>query len=74
MSGINRRVEVALILDPGNSFHEGRTYSQREYSRGTRPWLTCPPGARLTDPAQPDHDIDDFAAGSPAPMCRSLDD
>lgn len=71
-SGINRRVEVALIVDRGSL--EGPRYAQDdEYSRGARPWLTCPPGSRLIDPAAPDADIDDFAAGSPAPMCRPLD-
>lgn len=72
-SGINRRVEVALIVDRGNGFLEGRSYAQHEYSRGARPWLTCPPGSRLIDPADPDADIDDFAAGASAPMCRPLD-
>jgi hypothetical protein len=67
-SGVNRRVEVALVVDRGVSYLEGDQY------RGRRPWLTCPPGSRLIDPARPDLNIDDFAAGAPNPMCRPIDD
>lgn len=76
-SGINRRVEVALIVDQGNSYFDNpegypRTrYTNRFHSR--RPWFTCPPGSRLIDPARPDVDIDDFAAGARNPMCRPID-
>jgi outer membrane protein OmpA-like peptidoglycan-associated protein len=76
-SGINRRVEVALIVDQGTSYlDDPQGYSQGQNAndpRGRRPWFSCPPGARLIDPQRPDLDIDDFAAGSPHPMCRPID-
>jgi outer membrane protein OmpA-like peptidoglycan-associated protein len=80
-SGVNRRVEVALIVDHGTSYLDNpqgytTTYQLRHYTnsfRGRRPWFTCPPGSRLIDPLRPDLDIDDFAAGSPTPMCRPID-
>jgi hypothetical protein len=64
-SGINRRVEVALIVDRGISYLEG--------DKGRRPWLTCPPGSHLIDPARPAMNIDDFAAGAPNAMCAPDD-
>jgi hypothetical protein len=67
-SGVNRRVEVALIVDRAKSYLE----SDAQY-RGRRPWFTCPPGSRLIDPLRPDLNIDDFAAGSPNPMCRPIE-
>jgi OmpA-OmpF porin, OOP family len=76
-SGINRRVEVALIVDQGTSYlDDPQGYSRGQYTndtRGRRPWFSCPPGSRLIDPQRPDLDIDDFAAGSPHPMCRPID-
>jgi hypothetical protein len=66
-SGINRRVEVALIVDRGVSYLEPDQY------RGRRPWLTCPPGSHLIDPARPGMNIDDFAAGAPNAMCAPDD-
>jgi outer membrane protein OmpA-like peptidoglycan-associated protein len=66
-SGINRRVEVALIVDRGVSYLEPDQY------RGRRPWLTCPPGSHLIDPARPAMNIDDFAAGAPDAMCAPDD-
>lgn len=79
-SGVNRRVEVALIVDHRDSYLGDQpeytsTYQQgyTNHFRGPRPWFTCPPGSRLIDPLRPDLDIDDFAAGSPHPMCRPND-
>jgi outer membrane protein OmpA-like peptidoglycan-associated protein len=75
-SGINRRVEVALIVDQGLSYLDGpQGYPPGHYrnGHGRRPWFACPPGSRLIDPLRPDLDIDDFAAGSPTPMCRPID-
>jgi len=72
-SGINRRVEVALIVDRGHYSQQDYQYQQYQHT-GARPWFACPPGSRLIDPHRPDLDIDDFAAGSRAPMCRPLDD
>jgi outer membrane protein OmpA-like peptidoglycan-associated protein len=81
-SGVNRRVEVALIVDHGTSWLEGDQPGYTDAApgshttnrfRGRRPWFTCPPGSRLVDPLRPDLDIDDFAAGSPNPMCRPVD-
>jgi outer membrane protein OmpA-like peptidoglycan-associated protein len=66
-SGANRRVEVALIVDRGVSYLEPDQY------RGRRPWLTCPPGSHLIDPARPAMNIDDFAAGAPNAMCAPDD-
>jgi outer membrane protein OmpA-like peptidoglycan-associated protein len=66
-SGINRRVEVALIVDRGVSYLEPDQY------RGRRPWLTCPAGSHLIDPARPGMNIDDFAAGVPNAMCAPDD-
>lgn len=75
-SGINRRVEVALIVDRGTSYRDGPhgyRLGRVTQRHGRRPWFACPPGSRLIDPQRPDLDIDDFAAGSPAPMCRPID-
>jgi hypothetical protein len=71
-AGINRRVEVALIVDRGTTYLE-QGYANTQ-NPGRRPWFTCPPGSRLIDPLRPDMNIDDFAAGSPNPMCRPIDD
>lgn len=69
-AGVNRRVEVALIVDRGTAYLDGGSgYANTQY-KGGRPWFTCPPGSRLIDPLRPDLNIDDFAAGSPNPMCR----
>jgi hypothetical protein len=65
-SGVNRRVEVALLVD------RSVTYLDHGY-KGTRPWFTCPPGSRLIDPARPHLNIDDFAAGAPNPVCATMD-
>jgi outer membrane protein OmpA-like peptidoglycan-associated protein len=67
-SGVNRRVEVALIVDRGMTYLEG----DQGY-KGRRPWLTCPPGSHLIDPARPGMNIDDFAAGAPNAMCSPDD-
>jgi hypothetical protein len=65
-SGVNRRVEVALIVDRPY-LEGGQAY------KGRRPWLTCPPGSHLVDPARPGMNIDDFAAGAPNAMCAPDD-
>jgi hypothetical protein len=70
-AAVNRRVEVALIVD------RGTTYLDQGYATqvpGRRPMFTCPPGSRLIDPQRPDMNLDDFAAGVPNPMCRPNDD
>jgi hypothetical protein len=72
-SGINRRVEVALIVDRGMGYLEGPPGFVAE-QQGRRPWFTCPPGSHLIDPRRPGMNIDDFAAGAASPMCRPNDD
>jgi hypothetical protein len=71
-SGVNRRVEVALIVDKATTWlDKEQGYVKTHYTnRFRRPWFTCPPGSHLIDPQRPGLNIDDFAAGAPNPMCR----
>jgi outer membrane protein OmpA-like peptidoglycan-associated protein len=69
-SGINRRVEVALIVDRGGPLQDDPNGQDTNRFRGARPWFTCPPGSHLIDPQRPDLNIDDFGAGATNPMCR----
>jgi hypothetical protein len=81
-SGINRRVEVVLIVDRGPPDLRGEHAVSNgplppppgPGPQGPRQWFQCPPGSHLIDPNRPNLNLDDFAAGAEKPMCRPDDD